>query len=118
MRDEALAVLKARAGKLLKKIPALGNIQGGIVFSHPHARLEIDRSAPFRYGAIEQWIATYQSAPRLKDMTSGRALQLLEIFLKRHQSFYPDAPLRSMKSAIPNVIAQVERGIQAWIDSP
>jgi hypothetical protein len=66
---------------------------------------------------VEQWVATYQAAPRLKGMTSGRMLQLLETLLKRHQSFYPDAPLHSMKDAIRNVIADVERGIQGWIDS-
>src|SRR5688572_2747498 len=117
MRNEALANLKASAGNLLKKVPVLGNIQGGIVFSNPNARIEIDRSAPFRYGTIDQWIAVYQAAPRLKDMTPGRTLQLLETLLKRHQSFYPDAPLHSMKDAIANVIAEVERGIQGWIES-
>jgi hypothetical protein len=117
MRDELVGILQTNASKLLKKQPVLAHIQGGIVFSNLHARVEIDRSAPFRYGTVEQWIVTYQSAPRLKDMTAGRALQVLEILLKRHQSFYPDAPLHSMKSAIPNVIARVERGIQAWIDS-
>jgi hypothetical protein len=118
IRDEALANLKASAGNLLKKAPVIGNIQGGIVFSNPNVRIEIDRSAPFRYGTIEQWGATYQAAPRLKDITPGRALLLLETLLKRHQSFYPDAPLRSMKQAITNVIAEVEQGIQGWIESP
>ena len=117
MRNEALANLKASASNLLKKLPVMGNIQGGIVFSNPNARIEIDRSAPFRYGTIDQWIAVYQAAPRLKDMTPGRTLQLLEILLKRHQSFYPDATLHSMKDAITNVIAEVERGIQGWIES-
>jgi len=42
---------------------------------------------------------------------------LLEPLLKRHQSFYRDAPLHSMKDAIGSVIAEVEQGIQAWIDS-
>ena len=44
MRDEALASLNA-AGNLLKKLPVLGNIQGGLVFSNVHARIEIDRTA-------------------------------------------------------------------------
>ncbi len=116
MKEEALANLKASAGSLLQKAPVMGNIQGGIVFSNPNARLEIDRSAPFRYGTVEQWVATYQAAPRLKGMTPGRTIQLLETLLKRHQSFYPDAELHSMKDAIENVIAEVERGIQGWID--
>ena len=117
MRNEALANLKANAAELLKKVPVLGNIQGGIVFSNPNATIEVDRSAPFRYGTIEQWIATYQAAPRLKDMTAGRTLQLLEILLKKHQSFYPDAELHSMKDAVTKVIEDVEAGIQAWMDS-
>jgi len=117
MRDEALANLRASKGDLLKKAPVLGKVQGGIVFSNPNAILEIDRSAPFRYGTVEQWVATYQAAPRLRDMTPGRALQLVEVLLKRHQSFYPNAELRSMKDAIPDVIAEVEAGIQVWIDS-
>jgi nuclease-like protein len=118
MRDEALTNLRDSAGNLLKKLPVLGNIQGGLVFSNVHAHVEIDRSAPFRYGTVEQWVATYQAAPRLKDMTPGRTLLLAEILLKRHQSFYPEAELRSMKDAIAKVIAEVEVGIQAWIESP
>src|ERR1041384_4198692 len=106
----------ATAGNLLKKAPALANIQGGIVFSHPNVTVEIDRSAPFRYGTIEQWVAIYQAAPRLRDMSPGRALHLLEILLKRHQSLYPGVPLHSMKEAIADVIAEVEVGIQAWIE--
>ena len=121
MRDEALANLRASGAsgaKLLEKFPLLGNIQGGIVFSNPRAGIEIDRAAPFRYGTIEQWAAAYQAAPRLREVTSGRALQLLEVLLKRHQSFYPEAELYSMKDAIQNVIAEVEKGIQAWIEMP
>jgi hypothetical protein len=117
MKDEALINLRASAGELLKKVPVMGNIQGGIVFSNPNADIEIDRSAPFRYGTIEQWVAIYQSAPRLRDMTPGRTLQLLEILLKRHQAFYPDVELHSMKDSVARVIAEVEQGIQGWIDS-
>jgi Nuclease-related domain len=117
MRDEALINLRASAGDLLKKLPVLGNIQGGIVFSNPHANIDIDRSAPFRYGTIEQWIALYQAAPRLRDMSPGRTLHLLELLLKRHQAFYPEVELHSMKEAVATVIAEVEQGIQGWIDS-
>jgi hypothetical protein len=46
-------------------------------------------------------------------VTPGRTLQLLEILLKRRQSFYPDAPWCSMKDAI----SEVDQGIQAWIGS-
>ena len=117
IRDEALANIRASMGELLKKRPVLGNIQGGIVFSNPNAGIEIDRSAPFRYGTIEQWVAAYQAAPRLRDMTPGRTLLLLEILLKRHQSFYPDVELHSMKEAVAMVVAEVEAGVQEWIDS-
>jgi hypothetical protein len=51
-------------------------------------------------------------------MMPGRALQLVEALLKRHQSFYPNAELRSMKSALRDLITGVEEGIQVWIDSP
>jgi hypothetical protein len=117
MRDEALANIRASTGDLLKKRPVLANIQGGIVFSNPNVGIEIDHSAPFRYGTIEQWVAAYQAAPRLRDMTPGRTLQLLEILLKRQQSFFPDVELHSMKEAVARVIAEVEAGIQGWIDS-
>jgi hypothetical protein len=120
MRSEALEILKASGGSAsesLKKVPVKGDIQGGIVFSNPNASIEIDRLAPFRYGTIEQWIAIYQAAPRLKDMTPGRALEMLETLLEQHQSFYPDSELHSMKDSVAKVIAQVEQGIQGWIDS-
>jgi hypothetical protein len=106
------------AGSLLKKLPVLANIQGGIVFSNVHARIEIDRLAPFRYGTIEQWAAAYQSAPRLRDMSPERALQLVEILLKRHQSLYPGVELHSTRDIIAKVVADVEVGIQEWVDSP
>jgi hypothetical protein len=118
MRDEALANLRASAANLLEKRPSLGKIKGGIVFSNPHAIIEIQKSAPFAYGTVEQWIATYQAAPRLKEMTPGRVLQVLEILLKRHQSFYPNAELYSMKDSVPDVIEQVEGGIRAWMEGP
>jgi hypothetical protein len=117
MKNEALANLKTNAADLLKRSPVIGNIQGGIVFSNLNAVLEIERTAPFRYGTVEQWVAIYQAAPRLKDMTAGRTLQLLEGLLKKHQSFYPDAQLHSMRDAIANVIAEVEQGIQGWMES-
>lgn len=117
MRDEALINLRATAGELLKKRPVLGNIQGGIVFSNVNAQVEIDRSAPFRYGTIEQWVAAYQTAPRLRDMSPGRTLHLVEILLKRHQAFYPEVELHSMKEAVGTVIAEVEQRIQGWIES-
>jgi hypothetical protein len=117
MRDETVATLNA-AGNLLKKLPAVANIQGGIVFSNVHARIEIDRTAPFRYGTVEQWVAGYQSAPRLRDMSPDRALQLIEILLKRHQSLYPNVELHSTKDVIARVLAEVEVGIQEWVDNP
>ena len=51
-------------------------------------------------------------------MASGRTLQLLEILLKRHQAFYPEVELYSMQDAVAKVIAEVEEGIQAWIEAP
>lgn len=117
LREEALELIKTEADDLLKRTPVLGNIQGGITFSNPAAIVEIDRLAPFRYGTVEQWVAIYDAAPRLRDMTSGRTLQLLEVLLKAHQSFYPDAPRHSMKDAIAKVIAEVEQGIQEWMES-
>src|SRR5690349_14624483 len=117
MRDEALINLRSSADDLLKKVPVMGNVQGGIVFSNVHAQIQIDRSAPFRYGTVEQWVAVYQAAPRLKDMSPGRTLQLLEILLKRHQAFYPEVELHSMKDAVTKVIAEVEEGVQGWIES-
>jgi hypothetical protein len=95
----------------------IGNIQGGIVFSNVHAHIEIDRSAPFRYGTVEQWVAAYQAAPRLRDMSPVRVLNLVEILLKRHQAFYPDTDVYSMKEAVGKVVAEVEEGIQAWMES-
>jgi nuclease-like protein len=118
MRDEALINLRSSAGDLLKRLPVLGEVRGGIVFSNVHATLEIDRAAPFRYGTIEQWIALYQAAPRLKDMSPGRTLHLLELLLKRHQAFYPEVELHSMKEAVAEVVSEVEVEIMAWIEAP
>ena len=116
MRDEALANLRAATGDLLVRRPALGNIRGGIVFSNEHAGVEIQRNAPFAYGSVDQWVATYKSAPRLKEMTPGRTLRLLEVLLKRHQSFYPNAEVHSMKDSVQSVIEYAEEGIREWMD--
>jgi hypothetical protein len=44
------------------------------------------------------------------------ALQFHKLLLKRHQAFYANAELHSMKDAVATVIAEVEQAIQAWID--
>ena len=118
MRDEALANLRAATGDLLTRRPALGNIRGGIVFSNEHAIVDIQRTAPFGYGTIEQWITSYRSAPRLKEMTQGRVLRLLDVLLKRHQSFYPNAEVHSMKDSVRRVVEYAEEGIRAWMEAP
>jgi hypothetical protein len=117
MYEEALANLRAGAGNLLAKRPILGTIRGGIVFSNENAIVEIHGNPPFAYGTIEQWVETYQAAPRLREMSPGRVLQLLEVLLKRHQSFYPDAGLHSMKDSVQDVIEYAEQGLRAWIES-
>lgn len=117
MRDEALANLRAATGDLLTKRPTLANIKGGLVFSNPNALLDIPKNAPFGYGTVEQWVETYQAAARLKEMTPGRVLQLVEVLLKRHQSFYPNVELHSMKDAVQTVIEYVEGGLREWMES-
>jgi hypothetical protein len=117
LRDEALANLRAATGDLLTRRPALANIPGGIAFTNEHALVEIGRTAPFGYGSIEQWISAYRAAPRLKQMTQGRVLQLLEVLLKRHQSFYPNVEVHSMKDGVSRVIEYAEEGIRAWMES-
>ena len=117
LRDEMLANLRAATGDLLTRRPVLGNIKGGIVFSNENAIVKIQKTAPFAYGTVEQWVTAYRAAPRLKEMTRGRVLRLLEVLLKRHQSFHPDAELHSMKDSVTNVIEYAEEGIRAWIES-
>jgi hypothetical protein len=117
LRDEALANLRAATGDLLTKRPSLANIRGGIVFTNEHALVEIGRTAPFAYGNIDQWISTYRAAPRLKEMSQARVLQLLDVLLKRHQSFYPEAAVHSMKDSVTRVMEYAEEGIRAWMES-
>ena len=50
--------------------------------------------------------------------SGGSSVRLLNALRKRHQSFYLDVGVRSMKDSVQSVIEYAEEGIREWMDTP
>lgn len=115
MRDEARRTLSLHGKDLLRKVPELNNILGGIVFSHPKAVLTIYKPNPFRCGGIPAWVKAMRTAPRKRGMTPEVCLQVTDVLLKRHQELNPLMRVYSMDAYAKQVIREAESKIQEWI---
>ena len=115
MRDETRRTLSMRGKDLLRRVPELNKIKGGIVFSHPKAVVTVYEPNPFRCGGISAWVNTMRKAPRMRGMTTEICYQVTDILLKRHQELNPLMRVYSMDAYARQVMRESESKIQNWI---
>lgn len=115
MRDEIRRTLAYRGRDLATQFPLLGEIRGGIVFAHPQASYDIEKSPPFAWGRIPAWIEALKAARPVQGLPLRVRLQFLELLLDRHQELNPEAGLVSMEQQATRLIQQAEDRIKAWI---
>jgi len=115
MTGEVLKTLKIHGKDLLREIPKLSTIYGGIAFTCENAQYHIENDQPFSWGISEYWGPVIRKAPKLKGMTRRTALQIVDLLLARHHELNPEKPVISMDNQALSVIKEVEAGIQKWI---
>ncbi len=114
MRDEIRRTLAYRGRNLVRQLPALGEIQGGIVFTHPQASYQIEKSPPFAWGLIPGWVQMVLNAPPVPGMDLRVQLQLLDLLLLRHQEVNPGRQVVSMAAQADRVIGEAKSRIETW----
>jgi hypothetical protein len=117
MRGAVLKTLKIHGKDLLREIPKLMTLNGGIAFTCENAEYYIEEDAPFSWGISEYWGSVIRKAPKLRGMTRRTAFQIIDILLARHQELNPEQSVNSMDSQALDVIQEVDAGIQSWIRS-
>jgi len=115
MRDDLVYTLTRHAPNLVKDHLAIKDIQGGVVFTHPSAEIEIPKGAGFNWGNIPFWIQFLQDAPVKEEFCDERlCLMITEIILNRHNIIEKDSILQSMSDYVEQIVAQEEIKIKNW----
>jgi len=115
MRDEIRRTLAFHGRALVKQLPALGQIQGGIVFAHPGASFEIELTPPFAWSDIPGWVRTIQQAPPVPGMNLRTQLQFLDLLLTRHQEVKPSERVVSMDQQAARIVGEARKRIEGWV---
>ncbi len=84
MADEIRFTLNRRAPSLMARYSRLGEVQGGIVFAHPGATLQIGSGIAVFTGRIDDWLVFYQQVRGLVSLDERTALEVVEALLARH----------------------------------
>jgi hypothetical protein len=115
MRDELMYTLTRHAPNLINDHPAIKDVQGGVVFTHPSAEIEIPKGAGFNWGNIPFWIQCLQDAPVKDEFCDDRlCLMITETIIKRHNIIEKDSTLQSMSDYVDLIVAKEEIKIKNW----
>jgi hypothetical protein len=115
MRDEVRRTLAFHGRDLVKQVPALGEIQGGIVFAHHEASYDIEKSPPFAWSRIPGWVQHVKNATPVPGMTTRVQLQFLDLLLRRHQVVKPGERLVSMDERAVRIVEEAKGRIEGWM---
>lgn len=115
MRDEIRRTLAFHGRDLVRQAPAVGQIQGGIVFAHPGASFEIELSPPFHWSDIPGWVRAMQQAPPVPGMDLRTQIQFLDLLLARHQEVKPSERVVSMDQQAVRIVGEARKRIEGWL---
>lgn len=116
MQDELIYTLTRHAPNLVKEHREVIDIQGGVVFTHPTAEIEIPKGAGFNWGNIPFWIQCIQDASIKADFCDERlCLMITEIILNRHNIVEKETTLISMSDIVDQIVTQEDAKIINWI---
>lgn len=115
MADDIVRTLEFHTPALLRRVPALSDVKGGIVFTHPKASYNIASNAPFAWGTIAGWrqaLADAQPVPGLDEQT---IFQVIDTLLQRHHEVSDIHQAHSLDAHAQTLIQEVEKGLRRWV---
>jgi len=107
--------IRRRAPKLVSRLPKVTVIRGGIVFSHPQGRYEIQPGCPFNWGIIPFWMDKLRTVPILPGMDDHAIMQVFDALLLRHRQIVPMDKVHSMKSYADKIVVDAEDYLGNWV---
>ncbi len=115
MTDDVAETLRRHAPWLIARLPALVQIKGGLVFTHPKAAYDIARDCPCAWGGIDHWARQLASAPAITGMNEQVILHILDVLLTRHRQVSGDGMTVSMDTYAAQLIQKAEAGLVDWM---
>lgn len=116
MADEVAETLRRHVPELMARWPALSEMQGGLVFTHPRATYDIARDCPVAWGDIHSWSRWLVMAPTIPGLDERCILQVLDALLDRHRQVSENQVTRSMYIYAKQLVEQAEARLRAWIE--
>ncbi len=84
-QSEVTGLIDLLSNNLKVEKEVLGKqVRGGLVFNHPQAFLEIDKSCPVKWGASDFWMEELRKADRIPEWTTEKSMQILDILTNHY----------------------------------
>jgi len=115
MADDVEETSRRRASWLVARLPALIQIKGGLVFTHPKATYDIAHDCPCAWGTIDFWTRRLASAPTIPGMNEYVVLYILDVLLARHWQVSGDGMTTSMKTYAAQLAQKAEAHLVEWM---
>ena len=106
---EIAFTLNRRAPDVVQREPQIGNVQGGVVFTHDNVELDIGSGYP-QIASLSDWLKFYPTQQGLVTIDERTALEIVEALLYRHNEVVSQergapAGRRSMRDEAQRLIA-------------
>ena len=108
MAEDVKDTLRRHKPWLFASVPALGQVRGGLAFTHPDATYDIDPACPVTCGSITYWTRKLASAPAVPGLDEPAMLRVLDCLLTRHRDVSHTPATRSLDGHAVQVIRQAE----------
>lgn len=112
MVEDVLKTLRWHAPELVKQIPKILRVRGGLVFTHPQGNYDIAPGSPFNWGVIPFWIDLLRDMPPIPEVGERAVYEVLDVLLKRHHAVAGTVAKRSMLRYAEGLIHQAEEQIR------
>lgn len=97
---------------LISRVPEFETIQGGIVFAHPDAHLDII-DCPVKWGKMADWQKRLGNVAPSPQVNEGDVLAVLDALLTLHHGVELRG-IRSMQGSAQQLVQEAEARLEAW----
>ena len=115
MASEVSRTLSIRAPDLVKRCPAIKQIKGGVVFTHPKTIYDVLPTCSARWGVIDSWDQEILSAPIIPGLDDRSVFCLLDALLARHHEINSAVATISMSTYATKIARHAEVRLSGWM---
>jgi hypothetical protein len=115
MADDVAETLRRRAPGLVARVPALIQVKGGLVFTHPRATYQIARDCPCAWGTVDFWVRQLAGAPAISGVNEHIVLHILDVLLARHRQVSGGRIPLSLDTCAKQLIQEAEARLVEWM---